>query len=239
MIELICNQCNKKIIRKSVNTKSINHFCALMCKAEWQKDQRRKKGFTKEWIYNQYWILGKSSDQIAKELKKDPKTVWNWFKVENIPTRPRGTDYGQCFQKGKESFFKGKKHTIENKEKQRQRRLKDGHVPYLKNGIHWLKHEGAISPTYKGGITPDRQSFYSSIEWITAVKKVWKRDNAICQRCSEKHNDKDNRGTFHIHHIESFLNKEKRSNVDNLILLCRSCHLWVHSKKNINKEFIK
>lgn len=239
MIEIRCSQCGKIHFRKKVHPKSINHFCDRICKGEWQKDQRRKQGFTKEWIYEQYWTIGKSADQIAKEINKDPKTVWFWFKADNIPTRPRGSEYGQQFKKGQESAFKGKKHTEENKEKIRQKSLKDGRVPYLKNGVHWLKHEGAVSPNYKGGISPDRQSFYSSIEWSDAVKKIWERDNAICQRCGKKHNIEENRGTFHIHHIESFLNKEKRADIDNLILLCRSCHLWVHSKKNINKEFIK
>lgn len=233
-----CSYCNKEIKRKVFHKNCKNRFCNNECKGEWQKEERRKQGFTKEWIYEQYWTLGKSADQIAKEIKKNPKTVWFWFKADNIPTRPRGSEYGQQFKKGQESAFKGKKHTEENKEKIRQKRLEDGHVPYLKNGIHWLKHEGAVSPNYKGGISPERQSFYSSIEWSEAVKKIWERDNAICQRCGKKHNIEENRGTFHIHHIESFLNKEKRADIDNLILLCRPCHLWVHSKKNINKEFI-
>jgi hypothetical protein len=59
-------------------------------------------------------------------------------------------------------------------------------------------------PAWKGGITPERQQFYSTEEWSDAVKGVWKRDNAICQNCKKHHNTTKSRGTFHIHHIVSF-----------------------------------
>ena len=38
----------------------------------------------------------------------------------------------------------------------------------------------------------------------------------------------------HIHaRCESF-----NDDLSNLVLLCKECHRWVHSKKNINKKFI-
>lgn len=46
-------------------------------------------------------------------------------------------------------------------------------------------------------------------------------------------------GTFHIHHIVSFKNKELRTNINNLVLLCDECHHWVHSNNNVAHEFIK
>jgi hypothetical protein len=231
-----CEYCKSELIRRVCpSIKSKFHFCNNTCKGEYQ---RTFKPVTKEWLYEHYIEKQLNTTEIAHIVQRDPKSVWNWLKDFGIPTRGRGTDKRQQFKKGDNNYFKGKKHTKETKDKIRACRLKDGHVPYLKDGKHWLKTKGAIHPNWKGGISPDRQSFYCSFEWGEAVKEVWKRDNAICQKCGKKHNTPESRGTFHIHHIVSFRVKKLRANVNNLVLLCKNCHRWVHSKKNINKEFI-
>lgn len=237
-----CTQCSKEIKRVvwnyGKNRPILNFFCDNTCKGQWQKEQRESLGYTKDWLIDQYHTQGKSANQIAREVGRDSKRVWEWIRDYGIETRPRGTDYGQCFQVGQESTFKGKKHKKETKEKIRQKSLEDGRVPYLKDGKHWLHHEGAVPGNWKGGITPERQAFYSTIEWSEAVKAVWARDNAICQECGKHHNTEKNRGNFHIHHIVSFKVPELRANVDNLVLLCKSCHRWVHSKKNTKNKWI-
>ena len=43
---------------------------------------------------------------------------------------------------------------------------------------------------------------------------------------------------LHVHHVIGFANKEIRADANNLVLLCVKCHRFVHSKKNINGEFI-
>lgn len=188
----------------------------------------------------EYLQKKRTCNEIAKDVKKDPKTIWSWLKKYNIPTRPRGGESSSgSFKKGS-NLWTGKKHKPETKEKIRNARLKDGHVPYLKNGEHWLKGVSKENhPMYIGGLSPERQSYYSSLLWIELVKGVWKRDNATCQNCGKSHNLELNRGNFHIHHIVSFQIREKRHDIDNLILLCKECHKWIHSKKNTNHKFIK
>jgi len=88
---------------------------------------------------------------------------------------------------------------------------------------------GELNPNWKGGISPERQAFYQSKEWKIACSFVWKRDNATCQKCSIK---KETDIPFHIHHIKGFVDIKLRAEVSNLILLCKNCHWWVHSKKN-------
>lgn len=95
---------------------------------------------------------------------------------------------------------------------------------------------GAEVPNWKGGITADRQAFYASLEWAECVKEIWKRDRGTCQRCGVRANK---HGNFHIHHIVSFKVKELRAETSNLILLCPDCHRWVHSKANVDHEFVK
>lgn len=234
---VICSNCGEPLLR--YKTKTETYFCGAGCKGAWQVKQRESNGFTKEWLIEEYVVKEKSANQIAREIGRDSKRVWEWMRDYGIKTRPRGTDYGQNFKKGMESPFKGKRHKEETKELFRKIAKEDGRVPYLKNGKHWLKEDGVKPASWRGGISPERNAFYSSPAWVEAVKKVWARDNATCQKCGKRHNTAKNRGRFHIHHIISFKVKPERANPDNLILLCAQCHRWVHSKKNIDKEFIR
>jgi|SRR5690606_3561864 len=236
--EVKCGFCNSELKRYETKTKT--YFCNFGCKANWQKLQRENLGFTKEWLIDQYFNKGKTCNDIAKEINRNPKRVWEWFRDYGIEINKRGANYkNNLIQDG--STFKDKKHKESTKELIRQARFKDGGVPYLnKHGVHWLKGvTGKEHPSFKGGLTPERQSLYSSEEWSDVVKEVWKRDNAICQNCGKNHNTEKNRGNFHIHHLISFQIPEFRTELSNLVLLCKECHRWVHSKKNINQKFIK
>jgi len=100
----------------------------------------------------------------------------------------------------------------------------------------YIYNQGENHAEWQGG-TPDRQRLYSSKEWKAAALLVWKRDNGHCQRCGVR--KESYRKPFHIHHIVSFVSDESlRAEPSNLILLCEKCHKWVHSLKNVNKEFI-
>ena len=238
-----CSFCNSSLNRVlfnyGKNRKIKDFFCNNACKGAWQKKQREDQGFNKDWLIEQYFNQGKSANQIAREINKDPKRVWEWINDYGLSTRPRGTDYGQNIKKGQVSFFKGKKHSDETKKLLSDIAKADGRMPFkAENGAPFKGKFGSLHPNYKGGLTPERQSVYSSKEWCEAVKQVWKRDKAICQKCGKNHNDEINRGNFHIHHIVSFMVRELRTDLNNLVLLCKDCHKFVHSKNNVNKEFI-
>lgn len=191
-----------------------------------------------EWLRDQYIIQGRDANAIARYVGCDGKTAWMWLKEAGIETRKRG--YGHpagLFVKGEPSAFKGRKHPPEALRKIKANTIARGGVPYLKNGVHWLKSlPPSANPKWKGGITAERQTFYRSPEWKEAVKAVWKRDNAICQRCALDHRTIDRDKTkFDIHHIDSFAIVERRCDPDNLILLCEACHYWIHSKHNTER----
>jgi hypothetical protein len=122
-----------------------------------------------------------------------------------------------------------RKHNILRREMSNIRSKKHWGLAGEQNGMYG--RTGENSPNWKGGITPERQEFYISDEWKKACSEVYKRDNAQCQRCGNKDN-------LHVHHIVTFANKELRADINNLVLLCAKCHRFVHSKKNINGEFI-
>lgn len=242
--DVLCTMCGKSINRVTwnygKNRPILEFFCNTTCKGAWQKKQREDLGFTRDWLEFEYVTNGKSANQIAREIGRDPKRVWEWIVDYGIPTKPRGTDYGQNIKKGQKSYFAGRKHSEETKKKLSDIAKADGRRPYKpENGPPMKGKKGAEANNWKGGVTPERQALYSSEPWINAVKAVWARDKAICQRCGANHNS-ELRGTFHIHHIVSFADSvELRAVPENLVLLCKKCHLWVHSKKNTTKQFIK
>lgn len=237
IVEYDCEFCGKHVRKQQV--KGMNHrFCSRTCKAEWQLTQ---KPVTKEWLYEKYIIEGLDCTQIAKLVNRNSKRVWEWLKEHDIPTRKRGENKAVHFKRGQDSAFKGHRHSEDVKQKIRQARIDDGYVPYkLKDGTHAMKgRKGKDHPKWKGGFTPERNAFYGSQEWKEAIKAVWKRDNATCQKCG-LHKSKARELDFDIHHIVSFSESvELRCELSNLVLLCEPCHYWIHSKANINKEWIK
>jgi 5-methylcytosine-specific restriction endonuclease McrA len=212
-------------------------FCSKACKGEMQ---RRSKPVDREWLYQKYVVEGLDCTQIAALVQRNSKRVWEWLRDYGIPTRGRGTTGNGRHTKGIKPNI-----TPEGRERKsaalRAARLADGRVPYLrKDGTHAMRgRRGADTPNWKGGITPERTAVYGSLEWKAAVKAVWRRDNATCQRCRKHHNTATNRGTFDIHHIVSFAVAELRCEVNNLVLLCEECHYWVHSADNVNRDFIR
>lgn len=243
-IKVPCSACgNDGLLRWPINTatkKPIAHFfCNAKCKGDWQRIQREQLGFTKDWLIEEYVKKGRSANDIAREIGRDSKRVWEWIRDYGIDTRDRGHNYKENLLMDGSTML-GKKHSAETREKIRLAAIADGRLPWGKgNEPYWKGKKGPMHPGYKGGMTPERQAVYSSREWVEAVKKVWHRDNATCQHCGKHHNAASNRGTFHIHHIVSFQVRELRTEVSNLVLLCKDCHKFVHSKANTGNIFIK
>jgi len=229
-----CHQCGAAMVRKSQGKPVLHHFCNSDCKATFQ---RLAKPVTREWLEEHYIAKGMDTTQIAHLVHRDPKSVWNWLKDFGIPTRKRGFAATKPFPKGYQSFL-GKHHTEETKAKIRAIAIAQGRVPYDPAVGSYMKgRKGANTPGWKGGITPERQACYSSPEWALALKTVWKRDNATCRKCG-LHKSKARELPFDIHHVISFERKEVRTDPANLVLLCETCHYWVHSKRNKAGEFI-
>jgi len=126
------------------------------------------------------------------------------------------------------------KHGISKRSISEAREVKHWGLSGEQNGMYGVR--GEDNPNWKGGGTPERQALYSSQEWSEAVQVVWKRDRATCQRCKTR--ARDHEGSFHIHHIVSFLDKTLRTEPSNLVLLCDKCHWFIHSRENTEGEFL-
>ena len=164
----------------------------------------RKLYWDKAWLANEYLVKGRTHAEIAAQFGITENAIWFWVKKHGISCRTM-------------SETRAEKHWGASGE---------ANAMYGKRG--------AETPSWKGGVTPERQAFYSSQEWVDAVKAVWKRDKATCQRCGAR---KDSGRQFHIHHIVTFAVKELRGEPSNLVLLCKPCHNWVHSRHNTENEW--
>jgi len=204
-------------------------------------ENEKRYGLSKSELHQRYWVDGQTCNDIARAIGKDPKTVWSWMKAYGLPTKGRGQDERQHFKHGHDLCV-GRVQKPETREKIRQARVKDGSKGlFCANGDHVLKgRKGKDHPSWQGGVTPLRNAFYASDEWKAACVSVWRRDDAKCRNCGLDHrtiNRADRR--FHIHHIASFAAyPDLRAVPENLILLCDTCHRWVHSRANTDKKFI-
>ena len=180
-------------------------------KTEFKKGEHwrpHKQHWDKDYLLQEYVTNEKSCSTIAEENGISIPAVYHWLRKHGIPRR--------------------------NMSEARS-------IKYWgsagENNPMYGKH-GADHPMWKGGLTPERQALYASLEWAKVVKSVWKRDNGTCRRCNTKNTN--GKSDYHIHHVVSFSDDiEKRTDISNLVLLCPNCHYWVHSKKNISREFIK
>lgn len=260
MIKSNCKYCNKEIHRRG---KRPAVFCSISCKSEYQ---RKQKPVTREWLYEKYVNEGLGTVEIGKLVNRHPKRVYEWLIDLDIPIRKREWDIERDAQN---KLYQNQKWLFNQYANQRksvpviasEQNVSIGVIMHFMRefGIerrtmeevrdiqYWgLSGEdnpmygiiGENNPNWKGGCTPERQVLYSSQEWANAISTVWKRDSKICQRCGIKY--LWGQSIFHVHHIVPFSESIKlRSNPDNLLLVCRECHLWIHSSNNKNQEFIK
>jgi len=168
---------------------------------------------------------------------REEKPYWNeeWLRQEYVRKQRSMSEIAEefdCTTNNIHYFLQ--KHEIERRDISEAREIKHWGAEGEENGMY--EATGEDNPNWKGGVTPERQSFYSSQEWAEACQTVWKRDNATCQRCDVEHAEYND--DFHIHHIVSFKVEELRADPDNLVLLCEDCHHWVHSSDNEDNEFL-
>lgn len=260
MIKSNCKQCGKEVVRPGSRAAV---FCGIECKAEHQRGQ---KPVSKEWLYQKYVNEGLGTVEISKLVDRHPRRVYEWLIDLEIPIRKRKwgikRDVENKPYQSKEWLFD----QYVNQEKSvpaiaEEQGVSVGCIMHFMRKfdiarrtikevreIQYWGLSGEDNPMYgvtgeenanwKGGTTPERQKLYNSQEWANVVSIVWERDDKTCQRCGDRY--LWGQTVFHIHHIVPFSESvELRSDPDNLLLVCRECHLWIHSNSNKNQEFIE
>ena len=143
--------------------------------------------------------------------------------------------YGDSL-KGKPSWNKGKKLSLEHKKNMslsRKEGLKKGTIKNPMKGKKWSnsmreKLSGKNSYNWKGGISSLNKRLRTSIRFKEWRERVFKRDNYTCQKCHIKG------GILHPHHIVPLAEclamnfKEMIFMLINGLTLCKSCHQEKH-----------
>jgi hypothetical protein len=95
---------------------------------------------------------------------------------------------------------------------------------------------GKDCPTYIDGSSPERQRLYGQVIGREFLCFILARDSYRCLRCGA---GKTGKRSLHVHHVKPWAgNPELRFDPSNVVTLCRKCHHWVHSKRNLGREFL-
>jgi hypothetical protein len=127
--------------------------------------------------------------------------------------------------KGKIPWNKGKKFSIQSRDKMRIAKLKSP-VKYWEGKRNFII-SGENHPNWKGGISkinkPERQFIMNTLEYKLWRRKVFERDSFTCKNCGEKEKVSGNLQADHI--IPWSIDETKRFNIENGQTLCINCHL--------------
>ena len=81
------------------------------------------------------------------------------------------------------------------------------------------------------------QKFYNSPEWKALRNYKFGMADGLCENCKKKGIVRAGREVHHIIPIEE--DYSKRLDVDNLILLCPSCHQEAHNRDSQLQKFLR
>lgn len=104
-------------------------------------------------------------------------------------------------------------------------------------GNHGWKQIGDKNPAWKGGVwkynETERNILKKQPVYINWRKSVFERDSYTCHRCNQVG------GELNAHHIYNWKEfPSLRYEEWNGFTMCVKCHRWIHSNKNIDKDFI-
>ncbi len=180
---------------------------------------------------------GRVTEFKPGEHWRSRKPYWDrgWLHVEYVRKGRAANEIAQEFGVTETAIlFWLRKLGIERRDMVTVRRMKKWGSSGETNGMYGVR--GSAHPNWKGGVTPERQAFYQSEEWAAVAELVWKRDRHRCQRCGVLKSRASQK--FHIHHRVSFAITDFRAAIGHMVLLCDGCHYWVHSRGNVNREWI-
>ncbi len=164
------------------------------------------------------WELSRyCSNKCRHERPVHPMTGRTWQMSEEQKEHLRNVLKGKTCNTGRTHIKKGQ-HLSPDTE------IKKGQTSYWK-GKPNPHFAGPNNPRWKGGITPE----HLKVRWSKKSKdfrdKIFKRDGYTCKSCGRSRKIGD-RVILNVHHIKSFaIHKELRFDENNVITLCKECHV--------------
>jgi 5-methylcytosine-specific restriction endonuclease McrA len=127
-----------------------------------------------------------------------------------------------------------KKHGIPARTVSQARSVKHWGACGAANAMHG--RTGHLNPRYVDGSSPERQRLYAQSLGREFLKRIYARDGYACRKCGAP---KTTPKSLHAHHIKPWAgNPALRFDDANAVTLCCPCHSWVHSKRNVGREWL-
>jgi hypothetical protein len=122
--------------------------------------------------------------------------------------------------------FQGRRHTAETRRiLSTKASVPKPHIRGSRNGM--AGRTGASNPNWKGGSSPERQRLYSGAAWRRLRRIVIARDK-VCTSCGSDE-------TRQLHHVKPWAtHPDLRFDPDNVVLLCKPCHINEHRKEVVH-----
>jgi len=253
-VKIICERCGKDAWARWSRVKNgLGKFCSRECSSFWQAEQKGKQYVGKESgkvvmdkTKNAYYVYWFDPDTLKRKTTSYARWWWETHKG-NIPDGFRASykdgnmlniepnnivlispkEFGQAISVRLmghvPSVETGRKISKANTGRvmPEDQKLKIGNASrkMWARGVFDNVHKGKSNYKWRGGV---EQSYPK--EFNNELKLVIKdRDNYICQICHEK---LSNNRRAQVHHIDG---NRSNNELDNLILLCSSCHHAIHS----------
>jgi hypothetical protein len=218
--EGICSVCGKETSFKNLR-KGYCKFCSLKCANEGKRcSEETKKKMSDAQKGEKNHNYGKHPSEETRKKMSDAHKGTHLSEE----TRKKMSDA----KKGENNPNYGKHLSEETKKKLSDVNKGENNPNYGKHHSEETKkkmsdaNKGEKNPSYKGGISLKEFKDTHGMEpeeWKKLAQEIRKRDNFTCQLCGKK-------GATDVHHIIPRRMKIDNS-PENLITLCRSCHIKI------------
>ncbi|HLZ23384.1 MAG TPA: FAD-dependent thymidylate synthase [Ktedonobacterales bacterium] len=165
-----------------------------------------------DWLREQYIVNNLDQETMARLAGVSPHTIRAWIRKHHLQ-KPLGswTRGVSPWNKGKR-YKPGWRHTEETKQLFRQQKL------------------GANNPQWRGGITPTAIQIRKGLKSLRP--QVFARDTNRCRLCGNKSKH------LTVHHVlPVWARPDLTLDINNIVTLCRLCHLKVNTREHLYVEY--
>lgn len=193
-----------------------------------------------DWLRTKYHDEEMAMAEMGELVDKTASTIQYWMEKLDVETKKRGyrPDNPEPYR---DAGWLRRKHHDENMSLYAIADACGCSHTCIHRWMEWLgvkKRDKSEAATLRAGQHPhtipsgedhhfwkppeERQDFYHSGKWRKVRKQVYKRDGHECTECGASECE------LHAHHLERPINGGPKFDLDNLVTLCRDCHMNRH-----------
>jgi 5-methylcytosine-specific restriction endonuclease McrA len=185
-----------------------------------QKPSGNGKYRDKQWLKSKI-DSGKGVVEISNELNVNHKTIERWVNKFNIDYTSKNTE---CVGTGKYRDKEWMQEMHDKYDEQKDIAKECGATLSVVN--KWAKRlDIDYESRYERQRNPDA-GWRERDKWDETRFAVYDRDDYTCQECGQTNCE------VHAHHIEFVSNGGAKYDMENLVTLCKDCHMSIHNGGN-------